>query len=79
MTDAINKLNLFSSAPAIKGVQASPAKAVHKGVTTGTSSSNNPFKGEKGMGVGLVNSELSGLSYTLPNGKTSKCNTIGIA
>lgn len=29
-------------------------------------------------GVGLVNSSLSNMSYVLPNGKTTTCNTIGI-
>lgn len=29
-------------------------------------------------GVGLVNSDLKNMSYVLPNGKTTTCNTIGI-
>lgn len=64
----------------------SPVKAVKTGKPQGTKAVEggmNPFapnqKSENGMGVGLVNSSLEGLSYTLPNGKHSRCNTIGIA
>lgn len=76
---AIDKLNLFSQASAMQAVN--PTKAVggqHSAeVSGGPSSSNNPF-GEKSKGVGLVNSDLAGMSYKLPNGKQSTCNTIGI-
>lgn len=54
-------------------------------------SSVNPFSGpalrqsfdkkapsDNQYGVGLVNSSLSNMSYVLPNGKTTTCNTIGI-
>ena len=37
----------------------------------------NPFakKDKESMGVGLVQSNLQNMSYSLPNGKTSNCNT----
>lgn len=41
----------------------------------------NPFaqKDKESMGVGLVQSNLQNMSYALPNGKTSNCNTKWIA
>ncbi len=60
----------------------SGVKPPEKPVTpvAGISGGANPFvpKDEK-QGVGLVNSNLQNMSYTLPNGKMSTCNTIGIA
>ena len=47
--------------------------------TGGEQASNNPFGKTPGIGVGLVNSNLKGMSYKLPNGAQSTCNTIGIA
>lgn len=76
----INPLNFFN--PSMNGAQGvnsskQPVEAV-KAVGAGS----NPFA-EKGQnqqqGVGLVNSDLKDMSYTLPNGKKSQCNTIGIA
>ena len=67
---AIEKLNLFSQIPAITGVipTASGSKKA----------AGDSFRGDNPFGVGLVNSNLENMSYALPNGKTSNCNTIGI-
>ncbi|MPN59808.1 hypothetical protein SDC9_207530 [bioreactor metagenome] len=42
---------------------------------------SNPFapKNNEEKGVGLVQSDLQNMSYTLPNGKTTNCNTKWIA
>lgn len=78
---AVNPVNLNMFSPsmgAIQGINSTqnpqpiqPTQAVQAGA--------NPFaqKSEEN-GVGLVNSNLSNMSYTLPNGKQSICNTIGI-
>ena len=77
-------LNLFSQASVMPAIN--PAKAVGLGSSSAgssggsASSSNNPSQnGDNKFGVGLVNSNLAGMSYKLPNGTQSTCNTIGIA
>lgn len=73
----VPKINPFSQAMAIQGINSgSPARS--GGVSNG-SVSKNPFGGGNETGVGLVKSDLSNFSYTLPNGKVSTCNTLGIA
>lgn len=69
-------INPFSPAQAIAGIS-SGSIAKSGGVAVGAPS-QNPFAPSECCGVGLVNSDLSNFSYTLPNGKTSTCNTIGI-
>jgi len=75
----INPLNFFQN-PTMTGAQGinpiqkpveqpvPPVQAIAAGA--------NPFaqKNEE-MGVGLVQSNLQNMSYALPNGKTSNCNT----
>lgn len=73
----VKKVNIFS--PAMKGLQGlnpnqQPVNAI-KPV------GKNPFEqhdSKSNYGVGLVNSDLSNMSYKLPNGKISNCNTLGI-
>jgi hypothetical protein len=73
----VPKINPFSQAMAIQGINSSsPARS--GGVSVGAPS-KNPFGEGQSYGVGLVNSDLNDLSYTLPNGKTSTCNTLGVA
>lgn len=75
---AIDKLNLFTQASAMQAI--SPTKAAigqSSAEVSGNPASKNPFAKEN-KGVGLVNSDLAGMSYKLPNGKQSTCNTIGI-
>lgn len=67
-------INPFGPAQAISGISSGSA-ARSGGVSVGTPSPN-PFASSECCGVGLVNSDLSNFSYTLPNGKTSICNTI---
>lgn len=71
------KLNISGQTPISFGV-IPPVTGNKKGFSGGPSS-NNPFLGKNSYGEGLVNSDLSNFSYTLPNGAISRCNTIGIA
>ena len=81
---AINptKLNFLGAAATQAQQPISPTQAVGKGLPNAeaenNSKSNNPFNAKSNYGVGLVNSDLSGMSYKLPNGKNSTCNTIGV-
>lgn len=75
----INKLNIFSQASALQGISPAQATKSGAGAASSNSSSNNPFSNNGNYGVGNVNSSLSNLSYRLPNGKQTNCNTIGIA
>jgi len=79
---AINKIqpNFFTGAQGINPVQKpveqpiQPIQAVVGG--------SNPFAQQNDnekMGVGLVQSNLQNMSYSMPNGKTSNCNTRWIA
>lgn len=74
------KSNLFQS-PSMMGLGGvSPSKQPIESIGAIVSGSN-PFAGtnkKEQYGVGLVNSDLKDMSYTLPNGQKSKCNTIGI-
>jgi hypothetical protein len=77
-------LNPFSQALAMQSMQAvNPTKAVSGQTTAETAgvlaSSGNPFSSDSDYGVGLVNSDLSNMSYTLPSGKQSTCNTLCVA
>jgi len=74
---AVSKVNPFSQIQPIQGINSgSPARS---GGVSSNPPSNNPFGGGQNLGVGLVNSDLSNLSYALPNGKVSTCNTLGVA
>lgn len=80
MTIDSTKFNLFSQASgmhAINPVKAGNAQPISE-VAGVVASSGNPFGKKDQYGVGLVNSSLSNMSYTLPNGQTTTCNTIGI-
>jgi len=73
------KLNLlFSGATPVNGAGATKMVGQSFAGATGGSQSNNPFDAQNKFGVGLVNSDLAAMSYKLPNGKNSTCNTIGI-
>lgn len=78
----INPLNLFQS-PAMKGAQGvNPAQQQPVEAVKQVGAGSNPFASQNNneqKGVGLVNSDLKDMSYVLPNGKKSQCNTIGIA
>lgn len=70
----VPKVDLSSPTQAISGISSGSA-AKSGGVSVGAPS-ENPFSGGENFGVGLVRSDLSNFSYTLPNGETSTCNTI---
>jgi hypothetical protein len=73
----VPKINPFNQAMAIQGINSGSTARI-AGIS-GAAQAKNPFAGKENLGVGLVNSDLSNLSYALPNGKTSTCNTLGIA
>ncbi len=73
---ATDKLNISTQSPSFFGVI--PTVSDSKRGVSGGLSSDNPFKGDNGY-VGLVNSDLSNMSYSLPNGKISNCNTVCVA
>lgn len=74
------KFNLFSQASGMHSISPVKASGGHaSGQVAGKESSpGNPFSKNEQYGVGLVNSSLSNMSYVLPNGKATTCNTIGI-
>lgn len=75
----VTKINPFSIAmQGTKKVQPSQNPVETTGVISkgsNPSAENNQQK----YGVGLVNSDLANMSYRLPKGEYSTCNTIGIA
>lgn len=80
MTVGNVKFNPFSqnsALGAIRGIQTNGGGAVNGTEAKGIA--QNPLKANNNYGVGLVNSDLNKMSYRLPNGETTCCNTIGIA
>lgn len=74
----LDKINFFAGLQGANSIQKQqsiqPAQAVKAGA--------NPFadkNSQNGFGEGLVNSDLSNMSYRLPNGEISNCNTRYIA
>ena len=80
---AISNINPNMFSPKVDKIKPHlpPIKSGKTGGKSKATLGMNPFspQGKTEMGVGLVNSNLQGLSYALPNGKMSQCNTIGIA
>lgn len=74
---SIGRINPFSSAMPVQGISFGATQAANNGAVS--ENLNNSLVPNKNYGYGLVNSDLSNLSYKLPNGKTSICNQIGIA
>lgn len=74
------KFNFFSQASGMHAINPVKFASAHPQteVAGAVASSGNPFAKKDQYGVGLVNSSLSNMSYTLPNGQTTTCNTIGI-
>lgn len=78
----ISKLNSFNPAmQGLKGVQTAQPQAMQP-INATSSVGKNPFQNNnknEQFGVGLVQSNLENMAYTLPDGQKSKCNTICIA
>lgn len=80
----LSKINPFNQAAAAQGAQKVPFQAAQQPVDAigAVNKGSNPFTKENSKeqyGVGLVNSDLANMSYKLPNGKMSTCNTLGYA
>lgn len=69
------KLNIFSQAAAVQGIGGAKV-AVNQNPSAVIEHKSYP--GDSKYGVGIVNSELDNMSYILPNGQQTMCNTIGI-
>lgn len=67
--------NITSIISAMQGANSTKAIGVG-GAIPGKSTTSNTTNNE--YGYGLVNSDLARLSYRLPNGEISSCNTIGV-